>query len=74
MRRLPEKEQRETHYKYQKQYKQRKDQQNNNNYKTKMGRKTIIWEFQATNKRNFKRENLVIAKKEKPQEKMNLFY
>ena len=36
-----------------------------NNLKTKMGRKTTVWTFQATNKRNLTWENLDIAKKEK---------
>ena len=31
-----------------------------------MERKTTVWLFQATNKRNFTRENLDMAKKEMP--------
>ena len=31
-----------------------------------MGRKTTVWTFQATNKRNFTRENLDMTKKGKP--------
>ena len=36
---------------------------------TKIGRKTTVWTFQATNKRNLNRENLDMAKKGKPLEK-----
>ena len=39
----------------------------NNN--TKMGRKTIVWTFQATNKRNITRENLDMTLKGKPLER-----
>ena len=46
--------------------KQHKNQQNNNNKKTKIGRKTTVWVFQEINKRNLTRENLDMAKKEKP--------
>ena len=31
-----------------------------------MGKKAIVWIFQATNKRNLIRENLEVAKKRKP--------
>ena len=31
-----------------------------------MGRKAIVWRFQATNKRNLTREDFEMAKKEKP--------
>ena len=52
-------------YSKQKQYRQHKYQQNKNNLKTKIGKKTIVWTFQATKKRNLTRENLDLAKKEK---------
>ena len=42
------------------------DQQNNNDLETKMGRKTNVWIFQTTNKRNLTREDLDMAKKGKP--------
>ena len=48
-----------------KQYKQRKNQENNNNKKTKMGRKAIVWTFQATNKRNHTQDELDMAKKKR---------
>ena len=38
--------------------KQHKDQEKNNNPETKMGGKTTVWIFQATNKRNLTREDL----------------
>ena len=50
----------------QKQYRQHKHQQNKNNQKTIMGRKTTIETIQATDKRNLTRENMDMAKKEKP--------
>ena len=31
-----------------------------------MGRKTAVGKFQVTNKQNLKRENMDVAKKEKP--------
>ena len=43
---------------------QHTDQENNNNLKTKRERKTTVWIFQATNKRNLTGEDL--AKKGKP--------
>ena len=42
---------RKTDYSDKKQYKQHKHQQNKNNQKTKMGTKTIVWTFQATNRK-----------------------
>ena len=41
-------------------------QQSENTQKTKMGRKTTVWTFQKTNKRNPTRDNLDITKKGKP--------
>ena len=41
-------------------------QQNKNNQKTKTERKTTVWTFQATNKRNLSPEDLGMAKKGKP--------
>ena len=46
--------------------KQHKDQQNNNNWKTEIGRKTTVRIFQAANKRNLIREELDMAKERKP--------
>ena len=43
--------------------------QRNNCWKTEFGRQTTVWIFQVTNKRNLQREDLVMAKKEKPLEK-----
>ena len=63
---LPKKARRKTDYSHRKQYRYYKHQQNKNNLKTKMGRKTIVWTFQETNNRNIKRENLDTSKKEKP--------
>ena len=40
-----------------------------NNQKTKMGRKTTVRIFQATNMRNLTQENIGMAKKGKPLEK-----
>ena len=57
-----------------KQYGQHKHQQKKNNQKTKIGRKTTVWIFQATDKRNITQENLDMAKKrETIKEKLNLF-
>ena len=55
-----------TDYSDQKQYRQKKHQRNKNNQETKMRRKTTLWIFQATNKRNLTREDWDISKKEKP--------
>ena len=52
-----------------KKHKQQKDHQNYNNKKTKMGTKTTVWIFQATNKQNFTREDMDMAKKRKPRER-----
>ena len=41
---------RKTGYSQLKQYWQHEDQQNNNKQKTKMGRRTALWMFLATNK------------------------
>ena len=61
----PKKARKEPDYSHQKQYRKHKDQQNRNNQK-KMGRKTTVWKFHATNKRNIIRENMDMAKKGKP--------
>ena len=54
-------------YSDQKQYRQHKHQHNKNNKKKKMGRKTTVWIFQATNKWNLTREkNLDKSKKWDP--------
>ena len=53
----------------QKHLKQHKNQQNNNNLKTKMGRKINLWLFQAANKQNFTREDVEMAKNGNPREK-----
>ena len=57
------KKQRKTDYSEQKHNRQHKNQQNKNNQKTEMGRETILWAFQARNKRNLKQENLEMSKK-----------
>ena len=49
-----------------KQYRQHKHQENKNNQKTKIERKTTVWTLHATNKQNFSPENLDMAKKGKP--------
>ena len=68
------KEPRKSNYSDKKQHKQHKDQQNNYNLDKKMGRKTNVWIFQATNKRNLTLEALETAKKrETLREKMNFF-
>ena len=64
--RLHEKEQKKIDYSEQEEPKQHRDQQNNNNKETKMGRKTTVWIFQAVNLRNLTRENLDMAKQRKP--------
>ena len=65
---------RKTAYSDQKQYRQHKHQQNKNNQKTKMRRKTTVWIFQATKKRNLTRYNLDMTKKGKTlREKLNHF-
>ena len=51
-----------TNYNHQIQNKQHKDQQNNNNQKTKMGMKIIVSTFWVTNKWHFTREDLEVAK------------
>ena len=49
-------------------------QQNKNVQKTKMGRKAIVWTFQATDKQILTREDLdMIKKSETSREKLNLF-
>ena len=53
-------------FSHQKQYRQHKHQQNENNKKTKLGRKTTAWTFQATNKPHLTRGNLDMAKNGKP--------
>ena len=50
-------------------YKQHKHQQTDNKQKTKMGRKTNVWTFQRTNKRNLSREVLDKAEKGKLKER-----
>ena len=65
-RRLYKKTRNKTDYSGQKQYRQHKHQQNKNNQETKIGRKTNVWTFQETNKRNLTRENMDVAKKGKP--------
>ena len=67
--RLYKKAQGKTDYSGKKQYKQYKHQQNRNYKKTKTRRKTTVWIFQVTNKRNITQENLDMAKKGKPQER-----
>ena len=64
--RLHQKKQRKTYYSDQKQCKQFKNQLDINNSKAKMGRKAIVWIFQATNKRNLSRKDLDVVKKGKP--------
>ena len=54
-----------TDFSNKKQYRRYKHQQNKNNQK-KMARKTTLWTFYATNKRHLTRENVDVAKKEKP--------
>ena len=54
---------------HQKRYRQQKNQQNWNNQKTKVGRKTSVYTLQATNKQSLTWENLDRAKKGKPYEK-----
>ena len=58
-------EQRKTNYNNQKLYRLYKHQQNRNNQKTKMGRKTNMWTLQLTNKWNLTQENWSMAKKSK---------
>ena len=48
---------RKTDHSYKKKYRRYKYQQNKNNQKTKMGRKTTVWIFHATDKRNLTRKN-----------------
>ena len=48
-------------YCHQKQYRQHENQQNRCDLNTKMGRKTTVWTFQTTNKRNLSIGNLAIA-------------
>ena len=55
-----------TDYSHLKQCRQHKRQQNRNNWKTKIGRKTTVRTFQARYKRNFTQEDLDMAKKGKP--------
>ena len=43
-----------------------KNQWNNNNQKTKIGRKTTLWTFQAIKKQHLTREDMDVAKKRKP--------
>ena len=66
IRRLHKKAQRETDYNHQKQYTQHKHQQNKIKQETNMGRKFTVWMLQVTSKINLSRENLDLAKKEKP--------
>ena len=54
-----------TDYSDQKENRQHKDQLKESNQETKMGRKTAVLTFQATNKRNLTQENLDTAKIEK---------
>ena len=62
--RLHTKAWRKTDYNHQKQYWQHENQQNDNNQKTKMGRKTTVWIFKTTNKQRLTQENMDVAKKE----------
>ena len=71
--RLHKKASSKTDYDHSKQYRQHKHQQNKKNQKAKMGRKTTAWTFQATNKRNLKRENLDMTKKGKSLERNRNF-
>ena len=64
--RLHKKAQMKTDYSHQKQYRQHKHRQNKNNQKTKIGRKTTVWTFQATNNGNLTREDLDMAMKGEP--------
>ena len=59
-------EQRKTKQSLQEQHMQPKDQQNNDNWKTKMERKTTVWTLQVTSKRNLSWEKLDMVKKGKP--------
>ena len=56
-----------------KQHRQHKDQQNNNNYETEMGRKITLWLLQVTNCRNLTREDQEMAKKWKLEEKIGIY-
>ena len=62
-RRLHRKARKKTNYSHQKQYRQHENQQNDTNQKTKIGRKTILWTFWATNRRHLTRENVYGEKK-----------
>ena len=64
--RLHKKVQRKTDYSDQRQYRQRKQQQNKNNQITKMGINTAVCTFQVTNKQNLTREDLDVPIKRKP--------
>ena len=45
----------------------------NTDYRTKIGRKTTVWTFQATNKHNLQKENLDMAKNGKTFERNRIF-
>ena len=57
---------RKTDYSDPKAYWQHEEQQNGNKQKTKIGKKTTVQTFQATNKQNLTREDVGMAKKENP--------
>ena len=57
---------RKTNYRHLKQYGQHKEQQNENNQKTKIGIKTMVWTFYVPNKQHLTRGNVDMAKKGKP--------
>ena len=52
-------------FSHQKEHRPHKDQQNRNNQKAKMEKKTTLWTLQVTNKRNLTWETLDMAKKGK---------
>ena len=71
--RLHRKARRRTDYSHQKQYWQYENQQNDNDKKTKMGRKTTSWLFSTSNKQHLTQEKVdVVNKKETLLEKLNL--
>ena len=63
------KEQKKNLYSDQKQHRQHNDRQNSNNKEKEMRRKTTLWIFQETSKRNLTRGDLDIPKKVKTQER-----
>ena len=69
MHRRLHKERTRRRYSDQKLYTQHKHQQKKNNQKTMIGRKTTIWIFQATTKRNLTREDLHMIEKTNPLER-----